>query len=196
MKKVFRAVGISSLFILAFFAVVKGLPRVLAEKHAIYESPDGDYKIVVKRFPSLFGRMPGQASDAPGLVQLWALPISYKKSFDIKADLDFQNYRAQIEDYAHKHSPTTANDFCIVGYFLEDNTKLAWILWTQGRQAILYGGASANLESSRRILNLEKDVVETEDDLHGSTYLVTRSWVDSLKESCNKVGTKIHIEPK
>lgn len=39
--------------------------------YATYVRPDGRYKIVIYRRPVLFGMMPGQAGDAPGVVKLF-----------------------------------------------------------------------------------------------------------------------------
>ena len=123
-------------------------------------------------------------------------PINYR-TFDVKTDVDFRNYKDVIRQFVTKQQPETSNDFCIVGYLTDDNSKQAWILWHQGKQIILWESQETNLDFSRRRINLETDVVETDDDLQGSTYLVTRAWVNSLTNTCNRVGTKLQIrKPK
>jgi len=44
--------------------------RSLAEEYRSYLSPDGRFKMVVYRLPMLM-MMPGQSSDAPGIVRLY-----------------------------------------------------------------------------------------------------------------------------
>lgn len=41
------------------------------EQYASYTRPDGRYHVLVMRKKSLFAAMPGQASDAPGVVRLY-----------------------------------------------------------------------------------------------------------------------------
>ena len=47
--------------------------------------------------------------------------------------------------------------------------------------------------SSRRILDLERDVVESEADVAGSTYLVTREWVSKQKARCDRHGVAVEV---
>jgi len=119
--------------------------------------------------------------------------ITDNRIFDITSDVDFKNYKNVLELYARKHRPGASNDFCIIGYVAEDNSKLAWIVWRQGREIILWEGSEMNLDFSRRKIDLRKDVVKTDKDLHGSTYLVTQAWVDELTGACSQVGTKLHV---
>jgi hypothetical protein len=114
-----------------------------------------------------------------------------QRTFDIAADPDFSNYRQVMTRFAKEHRPDAANNFCIVGSTTDD-TKSAWVLWREGAQIILWEGGD-DLDQSRRIIHLKSDVVRTEGDLHGSTYLVTKAWVKELFQSCDRVGTKVHI---
>lgn len=94
----------------------------------------------------------------------------------------------------HAHTSKTQH-FCIVGY--QDNTESrAWIHWVEGQQIILWRGATnpqgtkSAIARSRRVIDLKKDVVSTEADLQGSTYLVTRAWVDQILADCQARGEK------
>lgn len=58
---------------------------------------------------------------------------------------------------------------------------------------ILWDGGETSLVASRRILSLTKDVVASDDDIRGSTYLVTRSWVETQVKRCLDDGTTVHI---
>jgi len=46
-------------------------PRLLAQEYAVFTRPDGHYRVVALRTPVWPAMMPGQASDAPGKVQLY-----------------------------------------------------------------------------------------------------------------------------
>jgi len=115
-------------------------------------------------------------------------------TFNIASDMDFKNYQDVIRRFVRKHRLKTSEDFCIVGYIAADNSKLAWVLWDQGKEIILWEPGESDLDLSRRKINLEKDVVDFDIDLHGSTYLVTRLWVDNLVTACSKDGTQLHVE--
>jgi hypothetical protein len=111
------------------------------------------------------------------------------KTFDLAADPEFKDYKKVMTRFALKHRPAAENTFCILG-FSADDAKSAWVLWREGREIILWEGGS-DLSLSRRVIHLKSDVVPTEADLHGSTYLVTKPWVDGLSKSCERVGVKI-----
>jgi len=49
------------------------------------------------------------------------------------------------------------------------------------------------LAESTSILHLKTDVVRTENDIHGSTYLVTRQWVRDQKAFCKQYGETVRI---
>jgi hypothetical protein len=70
--------------------------------------------------------------------------------------------------------------------------KSAWVIWRQGRRLILWEG-HADLDSSRRTIDLDSNVRLSEDYLNGSTYLVTKAWVDRVTSTCDRFGTKVHV---
>jgi hypothetical protein len=117
------------------------------------------------------------------------------KVFDLASAPDFQNYGQVLKTYAHKHNPRSDNDFCVVGYLTADGLKSAWVIWPQKRKIILWEGQN-DLDLSRRTLDLKSDVVPTENDLHGSTYLVTKTWVTQITDACKRLGTQVHIPRK
>jgi len=129
----------------------------------------------------------GLLTFAPGFGQVPDL-----KPFDIKSDAGFRNYDQVISNYAHEHRPAEENNFCVLGFRTNDNLKSAWIIWHEGRQIILWEGGP-DLDSSRRKINLKSDVVATERDLHGSTYLVTQSWVRRVTNGCDRSGVKVIV---
>jgi hypothetical protein len=115
------------------------------------------------------------------------------KTFDIRSEPQFANYKSVVAQYAQAKRPAFANDFCILGYVTGDNLKNAFVIWQQGRQIIVWYGGDQSLADSQRIINLRSDVVPTEKDLHGSTYLVTKAWVADVTGSCARGGVAIHV---
>jgi len=111
------------------------------------------------------------------------------KPFDVASDPDFKNYRKVVTRFADEHRPKKTNNFCIIGLSTE-GSRSAWVLWREGGEIILWEGGD-NLNLSRRVIHLKSDVVATDADLHGSTYLVTRSWVDRLSKNCKSFGVKV-----
>jgi hypothetical protein len=112
--------------------------------------------------------------------------------FDLRSDADFRNYENVVTGYARQHRPNGENTFCVLGFRTDDNAKGAWIIWQEGDQIILWEGGG-EIDSSRRKINLKSDVVPTEKDLHGSTYLVTQAWVKNIADSCDRSGLKVRV---
>ncbi len=121
-----------------------------------------------------------------------AAPADDGRAFDFGTDPAFRDYKHVLTQLAHKHRPQAENDFCISGFYTRDNLKSAWVIWRQGRQMILWEG-QPDLDDSRRDLHLASDVVPTEDDLHGSTYRVTKAWVEKITAACEQSGVKVHV---
>jgi hypothetical protein len=119
-------------------------------------------------------------------------PLSLK-TFDIKSEPQFANYKKAVTEYAKAKRPGLVNDFCILGYLTGDNLKNAFVIWRQGRRIIVWDGGDQSLADSQRIINLRSDVVPTENDVHGSTYLVTKAWVAEVTASCGRNGVMVRV---
>jgi len=74
-------------------------------------------------------------------------------------------------------------------YSLGSETETRGQLGTNG----LSRGNDSPLAESTSILHLKTDVVRTENDIHGSTYLVTRQWVRDQKALCKQYGETVRI---
>lgn len=117
------------------------------------------------------------------------------KIFDLKSDATFSNYKKLINNLAQRRGANrAANNFCVVGFINDDQTRSVWIVWSEGQKIYLWEGEDQPLDKMRGTIDLKKDVVNTEKDLHGSTYLVTKAWVNNLTETCQRIGEKIHIK--
>jgi hypothetical protein len=114
-------------------------------------------------------------------------------TFKLRSDPNFRGYKSALEHFVEKSHYKRPNDFCILGQVADDKTKFAWVLWRQGREIILWDGEGSELNESRRKIDLRKDVVTSEGDLHGSTYLVTKSWVEKLEKNCAREGLNTRV---
>lgn len=131
-------------------------------------------------FSLVFARMDG------------APPQPATRIFAITSDAGFSNYKQIVERFARNHRPQAVNDFCILGQIADDNSRSAWVIWRQGQEIILWDRNVMDLDSSLRTIRLKSDVVPTENDVRGSTYRVTRAWVETLSSMCEKSGVKVH----
>jgi hypothetical protein len=114
--------------------------------------------------------------------------------FDISKDGDFANYRQVVTSYIGKRQTQKTTQVCLLGKTASDSSKMAWLIWEAGQEIVLYDQGETNLKHSRRKLNLKNDVVETEAELNGSTYLVTRAWVTQLQLQCQQYGSIFSIK--
>src|SRR5690349_6824556 len=105
--------------------------------------------------------------------------------FDTRADSAFGDATIPLREFLRDQHVRSrrAQHFCISGYrSAKGDDRRAWIHWSEGQKIILWRGAADPLSAkkaiarSHSILDLKKDVVPTEDDIKGSTYLVTRAW--------------------
>ncbi|TKC86983.1 hypothetical protein FAZ69_19500 [Trinickia terrae] len=93
------------------------------------------------------------------------------------------------------------NHFCVVGYRWRTGSMNVWVLWREEKRLLLWDGAldpdsrADTLIGVHRSLKLGKDTVKTEDDINGSTYLVTEQWWHAVADDCMKHGEKYVIKP-
>ena len=141
----------------------------------------------------LFAATPARAQDAGDL------------PFDPRPDAAFGDATAALTEFLHSQQVRThrVQHFCIAGYQSANrDEQRAWIYWAEGRKIILWRGASnpqsakTSIARSRVITDLKKDVVPTQADIKGSTYLVTQAWVNRVISDCDARGSKYQIELK
>ncbi len=94
------------------------------------------------------------------------------------------------------------NHFCIIAYRIlreTQKTEVAYVHWPEGRRLILWEPViegrpvEDGLTYSRRQWNLRTDVVATDKDINGSTYLISKPWLRQLQYDCEKNGKKISL---
>jgi hypothetical protein len=114
------------------------------------------------------------------------------KPFDVASQKDFLRYEVALREYVTQTKSVKETDFCIVGFAREGIWRKAWVLWPQGDRIFEWGGGESKIASLQEI-NLKTDVVSSESEIKGSTYLVTQEWVSRLRDACNCFGRKVHI---
>ena len=121
--------------------------------------------------------------------------------FDTRKAQYFGDATAALAEYLKSEQPLAQrhHHFCVVGYQGRDKTRRAYVHWREGHKLILWEGstdpdhASESIKNSRRQLDLSKDVVKSEADVGGSSYLVTESWVAKVKADCAKHGNTYSV---
>jgi hypothetical protein len=101
-----------------------------------------------------------------------------------------------LRELAAAKSKLPVHHFCVVGYkHAGSGETTAWVHWIERAALILWEPSDVPepLARSRRYLDLKKDVVASQDNLQGSTYKVTQSWVDGVIADCAKAGDKYTI---
>ena len=133
---------------------------------------------------------------AAAMAALLASPGAFAQSapsyFKLSSNPDFSKYRPALVDYLHSQHYRKATRFCVFGT-KDDGNVTATVIWPDGQQIIDWGGNDSALADSTSIVHLKTDVVPTENDLHGSTYLVTRKWVNDQQAICKKSGETVQI---
>lgn len=128
----------------------------------------------------------GSADDAPGA------PVS------IAGLAGFEEPRRVLGSLLTSRRGPVRHSFCVVGYrHGTPAATTAWVHWRQGKRLVLWEpaapGQQADLARSRRSLDLTKDVVDTPEQLKGSSYLVTRAWVTQVLDDCARVGQVFQV---
>jgi hypothetical protein len=113
-------------------------------------------------------------------------------TFDLREDKYFADPRPMLEGYARRRSTARTNRFCVLGV-TEAGSHLAWIVWPQKRQLILWEGQDLRETAARRVLDMDRDVVKSERELRGSSYLVTRDWLEAIVSRCRSAGEEITV---
>jgi hypothetical protein len=122
--------------------------------------------------------------------------------FDTRKAEHFGDARLPLREYLRTKLPLKQNHhhFCVIGYQGADKSRRAWVHWREGAQLMLWSGFTDpqyrrdSIRQSRRQLDLKTDVVKTEEEVAGSTYLVTQAWVTKVMGDCEKGGAKYRIK--
>ena len=123
--------------------------------------------------------------------------------WDFRKDPSYQSPVPALENWLAQREkpPRGPQHFCAVGYRNADGATRAWIHWKEGRMLLLWEGTDPDyrpnaLIISRRQLSFDTDVVPTEDDINGSTYLVSKAWVAERLDDCARYGFRYTVKAR
>jgi hypothetical protein len=109
---------------------------------------------------------------------------------------EFVQPREALRRLAVAKHATGRNDFCVFARLPPNGRIAAWVHWRQHHELILWqpgGDGVDKLADAVRVLDLTRDVVATRKDVAGSSYLVTRAWVDDTLRTCRRMGQHFTI---
>jgi len=115
----------------------------------------------------------------------------------------FKNPMPSLQAYVQQYSKARGpQHFCVVAYRATDGDQWAYVFWREGHQLILWNevtdpkDATHALLYSRRVWDLDTDVVATPAEIHYSTYLIDRPWVRKVSDACDRGGTSLVLVRK
>lgn len=102
---------------------------------------------------------------------------------------EFADVRSQLQVLVNINGFNKINHFCVIGG-TDTEGPFAEVYWSTEHQIILWEPTDNDyaLLMSRDDLDLTQDVVANLNDVNGSTYLVTRKWVNNLLDDCRRRG--------
>jgi len=107
----------------------------------------------------------------------------------------FSDVQAQLQMLVNVNGHEKTNQFCVIGQ-KDSSSVQAYVYWPTEQKLILWVPHLYDdeaLVTSDRYLDLKRDVVEG-NDVHGSTYMVTRSFVNTTLQACQEHGDKFTIQ--
>ena len=122
--------------------------------------------------------------------------------FSVEGLPAYAHARDSLQTLVDEEGEQPTNRFCVVGLVDEDGNRTVWVHWQEANALILWEPYTADageeqrqdLVRSRRQLDLARDVVAAGDDVQGSTYRVTRAWVDQTLDACGRAGSRFVVE--
>lgn len=120
--------------------------------------------------------------------------------FSLDTNSWFTGWRSQLQELVDRDGTLSTNTLCVVGWQNGDPASLkAYIVWPAGHKLITWRPSkddSRSLLHETNVTDLQKDVVAIDQDVHGSTYLVSRAWVSHIKASCRRFGMTVRLSPQ
>ena len=126
-------------------------------------------------------------------------PVRWSK---VDGARDFGEWREHLADLARSSGKPGADHFCTV---VADHAqspssgpyRWAYVYWRETAQLFTFGPSHEKMSDLTRFkqpLDLHKDVVASERQVGGSTFLVTRAWVSNVLSHCARSGTQLVVK--
>lgn len=132
------------------------------------------------------------------VISILLIALSGNLAFSKEAEPSvFQQAKEVLEALVKEKADTATNHLYVSPIKKSGKDEFAWVYWKEKRQLILWEPFDAKqwkLSLSRRILDLDKDVLPTAEDIKGSTYLVDEDWTCRTIGDCMKNGREYIIQ--
>lgn len=141
------------------------------------------------------------------LVALITSTMCTAQNHKLASDIGESGYAEKIitlREFVARYAKQNVNTF-FIGKAQDDDGKLyLYAFWKEDKSILIlehfhYLGKNTDfgLLHRKARVDLKTDVVPTEEDIHGSTFLVDRAWANRIIKACVSKGTKIVIlKPK
>ena len=103
----------------------------------------------------------------------------------IKGDPRFNDVRSELARLVRRDGPAGVNRLCVVAY-RRPGRNVAYVYWPDRMQVADWEGG--DILAQWRPLHILRDVVPDLEAVGGSTYLVTRAWVEGVVGDCYRHG--------
>ncbi|MES2821037.1 MAG: hypothetical protein V4812_18835 [Pseudomonadota bacterium] len=150
---------------------------------------------------ALFFSLSASAADKEDFSALFFSPPPLAH-FDTRQDALFDSPDLELMHFIDAFGDKgLVNHFCVVGYSLASGRKEAVVYWTEKAWLTRWAGSDATEFRSAyslahsKTLDLKTDLVETADDINGSSFLTVRSQAEAVVADCEKHGVQYSIDP-
>jgi hypothetical protein len=103
-----------------------------------------------------------------------------------------------MENYARKAKGAPALNTFLVSMNSKHPDNEYWVYWPQKRKILLIGWPAKDCKNPevlvRSELDLEKDVVKTEEDVGSSSHLVTEKWASEVLLDAARSGYQVNVK--
>lgn len=130
------------------------------------------------------------------VISILLIVLSCNPAFSKEADV-FPQTEKVLEALVQEKADVTTNHLYVSPIKKTGKDGFAWVYWKEKRQLILWEPFNTKqwkLSLSRRVLNLDKDVLPAAEDIKGSTYLVDEDWACRTIGDCMKNGKEYIIQ--
>jgi hypothetical protein len=105
-----------------------------------------------------------------------------------------------LKGFVARYAKQRINTFYIAQTKDDEGKEYLYAYWKEDRSILLlehfnFLGKNTDFEwlYNKARVDLRRDVVPTKEDIHGSTFLVDRPWVNRIINACTKKGKKLVI---
>lgn len=112
----------------------------------------------------------------------------------------FHGWRDELQRRVNAAGGPPRQAICAVVRTSDDPQAYTWayIHWPQARRFYTWfptEGQDVSSMNQKEELDLRRDVVRRQADLHGSTFRVTRAWMANVVRHCAAKGTTLRLSP-